>query len=474
MTTTQCVVAGARQELRAGEGDTAKVQRLLEQVDLLLARAIVEDGVAERRRRAVGRLTPFLAGEEVPVDGGAAGNPDPSWATTAGRMATVIGVSGAAQSPPEHLARLLEVLVETDLPDAARVRRASQDGTGDPSVNSLGAIEQASISAERVQRYLAARFGEGPLVREVVRLAGGFSKETILVSTEGGDGFGDVVLRKVVPGRPAEHLPFEYAMVSFAWKNGLPVPEPLWLEMDTEALGAPFFATARARGRNAGDVYGPYPGVPRQVALTIASILARLHRLAVDDLGPTPTQPMFTRPQVLEAIGDWEQLLGDLAAPDDLYGLLWRAVLAWLRAHAPEPRTPAVLVHSDVGFHNLLVSGSAVEALLDWERSHLGTAAQDLAYVRPSLTSIIDWPDFLEAYRAAGGHEVDPAALQFYTVWQDTWRGIAALRLRQRFLADSSRLSDAVAGILMHPRFLLTALQSAFGTEFGEPEPPVA
>lgn len=101
--------------------------------------------------------------------------------------------------------------------------------------------------------------------------------------------------------------------------------------------------------------------------------------------------------------------------------------------------------------------------MLDWERSRIGDAAQDLAYVRPYLRNVVPWEEFVDTYCAAGGRAPSETAMHFYTVWQDTWRFAGAYRARARLLGGGRGLLDGVLSLLHAPRFLLSALESAFG-----------
>lgn len=85
-----------------------------------------------------------------------------------------------------------------------------------------------------------------------------------------------------------------------------------------------------------------------------------------------------------------------------------------------------------------------------------------MTYLRPSIEPVLDWELFLAAYQDAGGPTPDADRLTFYTVWHDVWRGISAYRMRTKFLTDPRKISDAMAGLLMTPRFLLRAARTAF------------
>jgi aminoglycoside phosphotransferase (APT) family kinase protein len=235
--------------------------------------------------------------------------------------------------------------------------------------------------------------------------------------------------------------------------------EPLWLEPEANALGGPFFVSRRVNGSNLGDVWGAAATVPDAVCLELASILARLHAADTSAVTLTPVRSMHTPEAVGAAIDELEHVAA--TSLDEPHPAL-AALLTWLRAHAPVSTAQPSLVHGDVGFHNLLVDDHHVTALLDWERSHLGDPAEDLVYLRPSLEPFFAWERFLDAYEHAGGRRPDPEVERFYRVWQDVWRHIACLTLRVDF-DRSARYSSAVAGFYHGPRFLASAVQSAFG-----------
>ena len=321
-----------------------------------------------------------------------------------------------------------------------------------------------ATSAAALADYLRSR-GEDRALVSAAPVAGGFSKETILLTLDGTNGTEEVVLRKVAAGRVADSLAREFDVLRFVAGHGLTVARPLWLDPDGATLGGPLFATTRMPGRTVGTVSGPDDGATPAVARELASLLGRLHALDVTGLASTPRPAMVADAELLAAVDEREKIVRQAAdALPDTPGLaLHHVLLSWLRENMPTPRTAAVLVHGDVGFHNLLVDHGRVSALLDWELSHRGRPAEDLAYVRPSVESLLPWEEFLDVYLGAGGVPVDLEELRFFTVWQDVWRAVSCLRLRTKFVLDPVRLSDGVSGLLLGTRFLDSALETAFG-----------
>lgn len=355
---------------------------------------------------------------------------------------------------------IASVLVETDLPDVTAHR------TGPPERDASTAYRTAPpppVTEEQLLACLSAHSGPGVTVHRITdvrMLSGGFSKEMLAVRVEHSGGADDIVIRKVASGRTAHTLGGEFAALSFAWQGGVPVAEPLWL--DEDILGAPAFATRRVPGQPRGDVWGPTAPIELPAVTAIAAALARLHSLDTSGLTDTPLPPMVTRQEIVAAIEERQAVLAAVSTPSMPFATLFALVLGWLRAHAPGDVRDPVLVHGDYGLHNLLLDGSTLTAVLDWERSHLGDPAEDLTYVRPSVEAVAGWDAFLTAYQDAGGSPPDADRLTFYTVWHDVWRGISAYRMRAKFLANPNKMSDAMAGLLMTPRFLLRAVRTAF------------
>lgn len=443
-------------ELAAHSGDDRARAHLLSVADVLLHRAVLEDVTAERRSAVRGDLEAFARDASA----GAATSPDP--------FAVLEGVAEqlARGSVPASLVHdVIRRLVEADLPELGRSSTPEQEAAATAAMDSLGGEVPATVSQQVVEDYLAARRGaSSPLsVRAVTQLTGGFSKTTLLVALEVDGQREEVVLRQVGPGRESTSLAAEYDVLRYAYRNGVPAPEPLWIEVENTALGGPFFATRRVRGSNVGDVFGPRPGTPPDAALDLARALAAVHQLDPAGVGTTPVPPMASRAEILERIGEQEQKVTRVAAAEGTHARPLHALLfAWLRVHVPADGFPAVLLHGDPGFHNLLVHQGEVQAMLDWERSLVGDPAQDLSYVRPHVLRVLPWEQFLDAYCAAGGTAPDEQRLSYYAVWHDVWRFAGAYRGRARLLAESGAMVDAVTGLLHAPRFLLSALRTAF------------
>jgi aminoglycoside phosphotransferase (APT) family kinase protein len=461
---SELVQGGMAAELSATPSGLPRVEHLRKVADALGHRAALEDDLGGRRAAMADSVRKVVAAE-AEVGDGVAEPADPFAAVADLASALVRDASEGSRTASHTLRSLVPLLVATELPEVGEAAGVERNRLETEAMNSLGTEEAAMFGAEDVERYLSRagvrRNQTG--VTAVVRLSGGFSKHTTLVRFAGDTDAEDVVLRQAQPGRPAPGLAAEYEVLRFAWSHGIPVPEPLWIEPVDNELGPPFFACRRVHGENPGDVFGARPDVDPSVGHDLARIMAGLHTLDVSAVDSTPLAPMATDRDIRDRIAEQEALASTAAGDrSGIYGPLHALLFAWLRSHVPTDTVPA-LVHGDPGFHNILVRNGKVQALLDWERATIGDPALDLAYVRPQIEGIMPWESFLDSYTAAGGRARPPETLRFCTVWQDAWRAVGALKGRGRFVAKPVHVADAVTGFLHAPRFLLSAITTAFG-----------
>jgi aminoglycoside phosphotransferase (APT) family kinase protein len=363
-------------------------------------------------------------------------------------MASAEGVPGA-----DDLHRDLLALVAT----IEQLPPEGQSAVGEPTATPERPLE------ERLTDYLRHHTRDDGLTAGAVRqISGGFSKITTLVTYTTGAEAQAIALRQVPPGVQDDTLVPEYDVIRHVWAPGLPVPEPLWIEPEANDLGGPFFASRQAGGENLGTVGGATKDVPESVCLQLAEFLAALHSRDVEGLGRTPVPSMRTSQDIERAIvREEEDSLGRALEPHPLLADMF----AWLRAHAPDGAERPVIVHGDLGFHNLLVQDGRLTAVLDWERAHVGDAMEDLMYLRPSIEPVFSWSRFLERYAECGGHVVeDPALERFYDTWKEVWRCAQCVKIGTDFDQGDTRLPAAIAGCLLAPRFLTAALRAAYGS----------
>ena len=257
-----------------------------------------------------------------------------------------------------------------------------------------------------------------------------------------------IVLR-VDLGRYGTSVCAEYPLIAALHRCGVPVPEPLWLEEDTAALGGAFLATRRMRGAPGGNMWGEGINVSPAVVKAFAESLAKLHR--------TPLGSLLPQVGDAGARAATEAMIGD-------YEARWRAAnpnasvplelaFQWLRRELPRVGGDASLVHGDPGFQNTLVEGDALVCLLDWEFAHAGDPAEDLAYCRPAVSRVMPWEEFLEHYRAAGGAAVTPERLEYFEIWRTVRNASLGTRMLRDFIDGAvGGLESCAVGVNTFPR----------------------
>ena len=319
--------------------------------------------------------------------------------------------------------------------------------------------DETAIDAARLQQYLRNRFNEPAIeVTEFRVLPGGFGKQMYLFTTEGLALNGDFVLRRELHGGP---VATEYEVLRAVHARGIPGPEALWLDLEHELLpGGHFLVMRRAEGVTGGDVFGASVRAPSDLSRRLARIVAQLHQF----------EPLPELAALNERVNaaQWQRSRGELIR-EQIEGMFQMfqhmdhlpspgiaALSQWVVERMPSPAGRPVLLHGDIGFHNLLVDGDEF-TLLDWENLHIGDPAEELAYIRNTMGETLDWPTFMEEYVAAGGEQVEPKCIAFFQVAAALRNACGANMLITKFATGQT--ADLKA-LLMHsyiPRFLNAA-----------------
>ena len=209
---------------------------------------------------------------------------------------------------------------------------------------------------------------------DVEQLAGGASNLTFRVRTAGHDW----VLRRppakgVLP--TAHDVLREHRIQAALGPTPVPVPRMVAPCADAAVIGAPFYLMEHVDG----DIYASAGAIAaltyddaRATSRAMATTLAHLHAVDPDAIGlaslrrPEP----FVDRQLRRWEGQWER---SRAAPlpvlDDVF--------AQLGSHRPAPADGRI-VHGDYNLANVMFSGTAVAAVLDWELAAIGDPLADL------------------------------------------------------------------------------------------------
>lgn len=345
-----------------------------------------------------------------------------------GEAATVVARTSASPVAAEReLGRRLVGIERSFLERVEDLRRSEL--AGHPRTDGERATNECSVTNEQLTAYFRKRLTDSPdvVVTRASVVPGGRSKETILLSLSGTLELpNEAILRKDQPvGLLQTEAAEEYAVIKAVYDfGGVPVPEPFFAEREGHGLGeGTFLVMERVRGHKAGEFFPDLAAPPDhkvEIGLQLAAALARLHSLPLDDLAHTrlhADQKSPTEDAVLAMVEAIAGRIDELSGPPCATVPLARQ---WLHEHASDvagaPRLS--LLQGDFGFHNMLVDGGQVTALVDWEAATIGPPARELAAAWGVATYLMDWPTFVEAYVHAGGEpaDTDPRAVSFYRV----------------------------------------------------------
>jgi aminoglycoside phosphotransferase (APT) family kinase protein len=347
-----------------------------------------------------------------------------------------------------------------DPESAADIASAYHGGKGGKSGDSE---RTENVTADSLTAYLRRRFPEQVEVKasDVQTLAGGMGKDTILFEMSGHPQYaGPLVMRKDLPVLALEVSAVdEFELLQAAHEAGVNVPEPLWAEHDSKALGSRFIVVRRARGtvaiaQDISDV-----NIRRHFADKLAEGLVAIHNLQVPKWAPYRSVSGKTLNQTLhEQIATWRSFwMRKRLEPS----VKLEAIFAWLEANIPpESGIAPTLVHGDYGFHNLIMDQGEVTAILDWEFAHMGDPAEDVNYCRQFIERYVSFDYFLDCYLARGGKPYDDARDRFFTVWRNLRNAIASVGALHAFHSETpGNIKMATAGLAYNPRFELEALR---------------
>lgn len=166
------------------------------------------------------------------------------------------------------------------------------------------------------------------------------------------------------------------------------------------------------------------PSLARRLPVTLATVLARLHRL-----DPAPVERGLDADGIAHPRLD--TMLESLRSTSDALGRPdLAAAAAWLQAHPPAAE-PTVICHGDMHPFNLLVDDHGETTVLDWSAAMLAPGTYDLGFtslvlaapplvVPRALRPVVGAAGralsrrFVRAYERSARRPVDPASLAWH------------------------------------------------------------
>ncbi len=293
---------------------------------------------------------------------------------------------------------------------------------------------------------VASRVGLGALSLAPQRLTGGAVMESWRFGAGPENESAAYVLRRApslafMEGRAYGH-PTEAALIEAARAKGVTAPEVVAVLEEADGLGSGFVMRALPGTADPKIILAcdDPAGLLRQAARD----LARIHRLRQSDV-PAGVPVMDYRAAIADLKAQFMEAGGD--RPIIALGL------KWLEDNCP-PQVEPVLNHGDYHMGNLLVEGSSLTGVLDWEIAHFGDPHEDLAfgcmavwrftrYDRPAL-GLGSIEDYLVAYEAEARVTIDPARFRFWTIYRTVWWALGCLKMAAQWRSGADRMLERV------------------------------
>jgi aminoglycoside phosphotransferase (APT) family kinase protein len=280
-------------------------------------------------------------------------------------------------------------------------------------------VTSAEALAAALPTVLAPALGWYPAIDNLHQLTGGASRTTWAFDAVTDEARRSLILRTGPPDDLHASMELEARAQAAAAAAGTPVPDILVADNSTAALGNPFLVCHEIKGETIVRRIHRRLGDQDRASLLqqCAQALAAIHRADAHDLGLAREDQLAQWRERLDAMGDTTAT----------FELGFR----WLAGHRPPP-SDSVLVHGDFRMGNLIVDGSRLAAVLDWELVHVGEAYEDLAWfcirawrfgapASQGAGGLGSIESFVRAYEAAGGTAVDREAFRW-------WMALATLR----------------------------------------------
>lgn len=284
------------------------------------------------------------------------------------------------------------------------------------------------ISA-RLEAYLSKKLDQSTLrVSDLARIPGGASRETYRFRARYGDVERALILRRDPPASLIEtDRTTEFRAYQAFHRLGLPVPEPIALELEAAALERPFFVMEEITGCEVASILNPDPyGAHRaKIGEQFWSVLGRISAANVDDIGLGDLEGERDASKAWRhEIDRWEKVIDeDEREPQPIA----RAAIRWLKRNPPPPAQKLSVVHGDYRTGNFLFDSKGdIRAILDWEMAHLGDPLEDLGWALDPLWShgnpshpaeLIARDEAIRVWEKTSGLKADTKALAWWEIF---------------------------------------------------------
>ena len=369
-------------------------------------------------------------------------------------LAQIAGYLGRQKSADAQA--LLREIVEQEYLTAQALEKDFQALVSDMSLQG-GETAQTGLTDDERQKLiklLQQQCGESDQLGIVgVNVnPGGLSKRTIFVQLKNNQVLPQqIVLRQDLASSPlGTTVVDEFPLLKVLHEAGVKVPQPLALDAEGAVVGSPLLVVNRAAGSVVGDGINIFDKQGRDgCALALAREMAKYHAIPIERL---PDSVSGKNKSNIETMRADIEVLRKKWDESSATSIVIDAAFAWLFDHLDYAGEQRSLVHGDLRFHNLLVEGGDVVALLDWEIAMVSNPGFDLGYVYQDIVQLMDWQKFLDAYAAAGGVVPPQETIDFYQIRTELFIAVNMSRMEDGFLAGAFDNVLAVYGSISFPQ----------------------
>jgi aminoglycoside phosphotransferase (APT) family kinase protein len=349
---------------------------------------------------------------------------------------------------------------------------------------------------ERLERWLAGRFGKASVSPLAGPTTNGMSSETLLFDARWGEGGEERSASLVgrlapdpasVPVFPTYDMERQFrVMETVASLDVLPIPKVLWCETDPAVLGAPFFVMERVEGEVPPDI-APYTfgqswlskASPSQLASLqekSVGLLAALFRIDRGEERFGFLHSSLPGATALRRFVAEQRAFYDWASADGLRSPLIERGFDWVEEHWPEEEGPTVLSWGDARIGNILYQEYAPVAVLDWEMAALGPPELDVGWMitlhrffddLTQASGLPGMPDFLRrdevvaSYARATGYT--PRDMDFFTFLAALRHAVIMFRIARRSAHfGEAEIPQDVDDMIIHRAMVEKMLDGAY------------
>ena len=280
----------------------------------------------------------------------------------------------------------------------------------------------------------------------VVRLSGGASQETWSLDAIVDGRTVPLILRRAPGGVRASRegtsvpLSTEAAVIEAARAEHVAAP-PVRLVLKPENGAGEGYVMDRLPGETIARKIlrdEAFAAVRPKLAAACGEILAHIHSVNTQPLAKL--LPTIDGPALLKRYRD---IYDSYNYPHPVFEVAFK----WLETRL-KPMVNPKLVHGDFRNGNLLISTQGIEAVLDWELTHIGDPLEDVGWLCTNswrfgqsakvVGGFGDLNDLLTAYAASGGVRYAPDDVRTWIVFGSLKWGIMCMTMYQGFTHDRS------------------------------------